>query len=129
SNLTNLLAFRATGLSFARFAALMALPWAVAIAIEGGALRWVFRRELEAPGRVPRGEAPPLARAPLIVLALTFAGFVVAGPLDVDAAWPAALGALVMTAVTRPSWRAVDLPLLGFVLGLGLIVEALAQNG
>ena len=46
SNLTNLLAFRASELSFARFAALMALPWAVAIAIEWGALRWVFRSEL-----------------------------------------------------------------------------------
>ena len=49
SNLTNLLAFRASELSFARFAALMALPWAVAIAIEWGALRWVFRRDFEAP--------------------------------------------------------------------------------
>ena len=61
SNLTNLLAFRATELSFARFAALMALPWAVAIAIEWGALRWVFRRDLEAPGRTPAGPIPPLA--------------------------------------------------------------------
>jgi arsenical pump membrane protein len=34
SNLSNLLALRATGLSFTRFAALMALPWVAAIAIE-----------------------------------------------------------------------------------------------
>ena len=34
SNLTNLLAFRATELSFARFALLMALPCAVAVAVE-----------------------------------------------------------------------------------------------
>src|SRR4051794_7659636 len=34
SNLTNLLAFDASGLSFARFAALMLLPWLAAIAIE-----------------------------------------------------------------------------------------------
>ena len=34
-----------------------------------------------------------------------------------------------MVAVTRASWRAVDLPLLGFVLGLGLIVRALADHG
>ena len=34
-----------------------------------------------------------------------------------------------MVALTRPSWRAVDLPLLGFVLGLGLIVRALADRG
>jgi arsenical pump membrane protein len=32
--LANLLAFRASGLSFARFGALMALPWLAAIAVE-----------------------------------------------------------------------------------------------
>ena len=36
SNLTNLIAFAATGLSFPRFAALMALPWLAAIAAEYG---------------------------------------------------------------------------------------------
>ena len=34
SNLTNLLAFTASGLSFARFTALMALPWVAVVAIE-----------------------------------------------------------------------------------------------
>lgn len=129
SNLTNLLAFRASELSFARFAALMALPWAVAIAIEWGALRWAFRRELEPPGRVPPEAPPPLPVAPIVVLALTLAGFVAAGPLGLDAAWPAAAGAAGMALVTRASWRAIDLPLLGFVLGLGLIVRALADHG
>ena len=58
SNLTNLLAFRASELSFARFAALMALPWAVAIAIEWGALRWVFRaRAARRPAATPRGRS------------------------------------------------------------------------
>jgi arsenical pump membrane protein len=129
SNLTNLLAFRASGLSFAHFAALMALPWAVAIAIEWGALRWVFRRDFEARGRTPRGAIPPLPRAPLAVLALTLVGFVVAGPLGLDAAWPAAAGAVLMVLITRASLKAVDLPLLGFVLGLGLIVRSLAEHG
>ena len=73
----------------------MALPWAVAIAIEWGALRWAFRRELEPRGRVPaERRARRFRAAPLAVLALTLAGFVVAGPLGLDAAWPAALGAL-----------------------------------
>jgi arsenical pump membrane protein len=129
SNLTNLLAFRATELPFARFAALMALPWAVAIAIEWGALRHVFKGQLAARGRAPRGPVPPLPRAPLAILALTLAGFVAADPLGLDAAWPAAMGALAMAALTRPSPRAVDLPLLAFVLGLGLIVRALAEHG
>ena len=69
SNLTNLLAFRATELSFARFAALMALPWAVAIAIEWGALRWVFRATSRRPAARPAAPPPPLAPAPLAVLA------------------------------------------------------------
>ena len=44
----------------------MALPWAVAIAIEWGALRWVFRRDLEPPGRTPRGRSrrSPPPRSP-----------------------------------------------------------------
>ena len=90
SNLTNLLAFRASELSFARFAALMALPWAVAIAIEWGALRWVFRRDLEAPGRHTARPGPAAAAARWPCSALTLAGFVAAGPLGLDAAWPAA---------------------------------------
>ncbi|MCW2604727.1 MAG: Arsenical pump rane protein, partial [Pseudonocardiales bacterium] len=54
SNLTNLLAFAATGISFGRFAALMALPWAVAIVGEWAALRLWFRRGLSRPA----GPAP-----------------------------------------------------------------------
>jgi arsenical pump membrane protein len=129
SNLTNLVAFRATDLSFAGFAARMAGPCAVAIAIEWVVLRRTFASALEARGRTPPGPYPPLPRAPLVVVAGTLAGFVVAGPLGLDAAWPAAAGALGMLALTLSSWRAVDLPLLGFVLGLGLIVRALAESG
>jgi arsenical pump membrane protein len=128
SNLTNLLAFRASGLSFAHFAALMALPWAVAIAVEWVAFRRVFRDDLVARGREP-GEAPPLPRIPLGVLAFTLAGFLAAGPLGLDAAWPAAAGAALMVAFEGTSLRAVDLPLLGFVLGLGVIVRAVAEHG
>ncbi len=129
SNLTNLLAFRASGLSFAHFAALMALPWAVAIAIEWIALRRVFASDLETRGGPPRGTPPPLPRTPLVVLGFTLAGFLAAGPLGLDAAWPAAAGALAMVALEGTSGRALDLPLLGFVLGLGLIVSAVAGHG
>jgi arsenical pump membrane protein len=129
SNLTNLLAFRASGLSFTRFAALMALPWAVAIAIEWGVFRRAFAGDLAARATPPTRPVAPLPRAPLGVLAFTLAGFAAAGPLGLDAAWPAAAGALAMVAFEGTAWRALDLPLLGFVLGLGLIVRAVAGHG
>jgi arsenical pump membrane protein len=132
SNLTNLLAFRASGLSFTHFAALMALPWVVAIAVEWVAFRWAFADDLaaEADPKPPADTAPPpLPRVPLAVLAFTLAGFIAAGPLGLDAAWPAAAGALAMIAFEGTSPRAIDLPLLGFVLGLGLIVRSVAGHG
>src|SRR3954469_15975350 len=49
SNLTNLLAFERSGLSFTRFAALMALPWLTALAVEWVVLARAFRSDLEAP--------------------------------------------------------------------------------
>jgi arsenical pump membrane protein len=49
SNLTNLLAFGATGLSFARFAAVMALPWLGVVGIEYLVFRRVFAEDLNAP--------------------------------------------------------------------------------
>jgi arsenical pump membrane protein len=135
SNLTNLLAFRAAHVSFARFAALMALPWLVAIAIERVALGRFFRAEVQA--RAPAADAmtsPPLPRAPLAVLAATLAGFALSSPLGFDPAWPAAAGALVLALCTPRAGaagvvRAVDLPLLGFVLGLGVIVRAVTAHG
>lgn len=58
SNLTNLLAFSAAGLSFTRFSALMAAPWLAAVAVEYLVLRLAFRRDL---GDVPT-DSPPRRR-------------------------------------------------------------------
>ena len=55
SNLTNLLAFTAAGLSFLHFTAVMALPWLAAVAVEFLLLRWLFARDLAvAPTRTSR---------------------------------------------------------------------------
>ena len=56
SNLTNLLAFGAAGLSFTRFSALMAAPWLLAVAAEYAVLRLVFRRDL---AETPSGTSHP----------------------------------------------------------------------
>jgi arsenical pump membrane protein len=138
SNLTNLLAFASSGLSFTRFAALMALPWVVAIGVEYLVFRRFFRTDLDAPvhspERVVPGELPVFA---LAVVGLTLVGFVVASATGVDPAWAACAGAVVMagralarrrTSVVKVV-RAASLPFLAFVLGLGLVVRAVVDNG
>ena len=47
SNLTNLLAFAASGLAFGHFAALMVVPWLAAIGVEYAVFRPVLRRRPE----------------------------------------------------------------------------------
>ncbi|WP_033345214.1 SLC13 family permease [Catenuloplanes japonicus] len=81
SNLTNLLAFAASGLTFASFAGLMALPWLVVIAAEYVIFRLFFAKDLRtlaavdgagpgasqavpAPVVAPAVPVPPPAAAP-----------------------------------------------------------------
>ena len=63
SNLTNLLAFHASGLSFARFAALMAAPWVGVIAVEWAVLRRTFRADLRREGAASAPDATRAAAA------------------------------------------------------------------
>jgi arsenical pump membrane protein len=129
SNLTNLLAFNASGLSFARFAALMLLPWLAAIAIEWVVLARAFRGELGVP-RHPRAAEPPTDPPvfALAVLGLTLVGFMVVEPV-----WAAVAGALVLAVRARPSPRelagAAEPGFLVFVLGLGVVVAAASDHG
>ncbi len=142
SNLTNLLAFRATGLSFTRFAALMALPWLAAILVEWIVLRRFFAVELGRPrvavATAPANrDSPPAPRFALAVLGLTLAGFALSSPLGIPPVWFAAAGA---TAITLPALlrsaatplgvlRAAEPGFLVFVLGLGVIVAVASDNG
>jgi len=87
SNLTNLLALGAAGLSFTAFAALMAGPWLAAIAVELVVFRWYFASDLSVsapPRSLPGRTTPPLFA--LAVLGLTLLGFVVSWPLHTSAA-------------------------------------------
>ena len=68
SNLTNLLAFAACGVSFTRFAALMALPWLVAIAVEWVVLSRVFADDLRQAPRPRRADAEPRPELPAFAL-------------------------------------------------------------
>ncbi|WP_030261031.1 SLC13 family permease [Streptomyces violens] len=138
SNLTNLLAFTASGLSFTRFAALMVLPWLVAIGTEYVVFRRYFAADLDAGAMPPAAAEPPSVPVfALITVACTLAGFVLASALGIDPAWAAAAGALVLAARTlarrRTTVRAVlgslSLPFLAFVLSLGIVVRAVVDNG
>jgi arsenical pump membrane protein len=63
SNLTNLLAFAVSGLSFGRFAELMALPWLAAIGVEYVVIRRFFAADLVAPGAAAASSAAASASA------------------------------------------------------------------
>ena len=139
SNLTNLLAFAVTGLAFTRFAAIMALPWLAAIAVEYLIFRRFFRSDLNAPS-APTPDAAEPAGVPVlvvVVLAGTLAGFAATSLAGINPAWAAAAGAAVLGVRvlvrrrTTPAdlWRAAGVPFLAFVLALGIVVAAVTANG
>jgi arsenical pump membrane protein len=140
SNLTNLLAFASLGLSFTRFAALMALPWLAAIAVEYAAFRRFFRRDLgtgTGTGAGPPDDPPPLPVFALAVLGLTLAGFAVTSLAGVNPAWAALAGALVLAGrmlrrretTVRRVLGAANPAFCLFVLALGVVVKAVTDNG
>jgi arsenical pump membrane protein len=138
SNLTNLLAMSAAGLTFVGFAGLMALPWVAVIAVEYAAFRIFFASDLSIAATNPEPpDVPPLPKFSAIALALTLAGFVAASFVHVEAAWVALAGALVMlvralrlkqvTAKDVPGF--INLGFLAFVLSLGVVVAAVVEGG
>lgn len=142
SNLTNLLAFTASGLSFTRFAALMALPWLAAIAVEYAVFRRFFRADLAEPAAAPTPgaatrAAPAVPRFTVVVVALTLAGFALSSPLGLDPAWAALAGVLVLGVRALARRHVTPRELVGaasplfcvFVLALGVVVEAVVTGG
>jgi arsenical pump membrane protein len=145
SNLTNLLAYSAAGITLTHFAGLMALPWVLAIGAEYLAFRWFFRRDLASvplSRPVPPRPARPVAQPgvplfPLVIVVATLAGFVITSFAGLNPAWAAFAGAALLAArglarrqVTAGGLvRAAGIPFLLFVLGLGVVVEAVVANG
>jgi arsenical pump membrane protein len=138
SNLTNLLAFHASHLSFTRFAALMVLPTIAAVVVEWVVFTRFFRVDLTRPrhpGTQP--ERPGLPRLAVAVLACTLVGFALSSVVGIAPVWFAAAGAAAITipALVRKTATAAALVsaaepgFLIFVLGLGVIVQAASANG
>jgi arsenical pump membrane protein len=150
SNLTNLLALSAAGISFPRFAALMVGPWLVAIGVEYVAHRRYFATELSVssgypassgtiPGTDDAGQPAPVFS--LVVLGLTLAGFVVLSVLGAEPFWAALVGVVVIGGkrlIRGDGSRRDELKELGaaanpffllFVLSLSIIVAAVVDHG
>jgi arsenical pump membrane protein len=138
SNLTNLLAFAATGLSFTRFTALMSLPWLSAVAVEYVVFRWFFASDLGAGGESSTPADEPTV--PIVVIALlvvTLVGFAIASVIGINPAWAAAVGAAVLGARALVQRRtslveigqSASVLFLVFVLALAVVVRAVVDNG
>jgi arsenical pump membrane protein len=138
SNLTNLLAFAASGLTFTEFAGLMALPWLAVIAVEYAVLRAFFAGDLPRPAtRSADAAMPPVPRLALAVVGATLVGFAIAEPLGVAPVWVAAAGAAVLATprlVRQPRAeavrivRAANLGFCAFVFALGIVVLAIRDS-
>jgi arsenical pump membrane protein len=137
SNLTNLLAFGASGLSFGEFTGLMAVPWLAAIVVEYVVFRWYFAADLATPRHQPEPEAVQPPAFALAVLGATLAGFGCAGLLHIYPAWVALAAVLILgkrriAATERKQRVNAGLHLVGeanpvflaFVFGLGIVVLA-----
>lgn len=144
SNLTNLLAFGAAGVSFLGFTALMVLPWLVSITVEYLVFRRFFRTDLatpaaEGPTAGPSRSVParPAPRTSLAVIAAVLLGFAVGPIWDIAPGWVAAAGAAVLAVravagnrigVGRVLLEANPLFLL-FVAALSVVVDAATGHG
>ena len=138
SNLTNLLAFEASGVSFLGFAALMVLPWLVALAIEWLVLSRSFPGDLR-----PASAGDPLTgaqegdvavpRFAIGVVAATLVGFAASSFAGIEPVWIATAGALAFVLHERRPPRAVvgaaEPAFLVFVVGLAIVVRAAGDHG
>jgi arsenical pump membrane protein len=141
SNLTNLLAFTASGLSFVAFGGIMAGPWLVSIAVEYVVLRLMFASDLRVGAgetrRAKAAERPAVPVFTLVVLGLTFVGFGLTSVFGLEPVWAGLAGTLVLAARALITKRvtAGDLvdaasPLFClFVLALSVVVAAVVDHG
>jgi len=139
SNLTNLLAFSATGLSVLSFTGFMALPWLVALVTQYALLRRLYADDLDIQPAEQASTAsePPVPRLAIAVLASTAVGFVVASAIGVALVWPVAAGAGVLAVrqligrrnTVGDVMEAANLSFALFVVGLAVIVRGIQENG
>ena len=149
ANLTNLLAMPSLHLTFAGFAARMALPLAVVLLVEYVGLRVIFRRDLafatlggsDHPGPRVSEQSPartvhPEWRVPTAIVLVMLLAFGVLSPLGIEPWVPATAAAVVLLLWAAP--RGVVAPVAAiraahpsfalWVLALGVTVAGLADD-
>ncbi|WP_238422196.1 SLC13 family permease [Gordonia sp. 'Campus'] len=145
SNLTNLLAFSATGLSFLGFTGAMLAPWVAAIVVEYLVFRLYFAGSLShtTPSAGAAATPPATTDDPdrptvmLVMLGLLLVAFVVTEPLGIPLSAVAAVAAVAFVlprmveaplATLRETVTATNLPFLGFVATLGVVILPVRQG-
>jgi Na+/H+ antiporter NhaD/arsenite permease-like protein len=133
-NPQNMIVGTLSGIHYARFAAALALPAAVALALVAAVLHLLFRRDLAA-AKLPAAAGMPAAvDGPLLARALGATGIAVAGFLaGFPLAWTALFSAALLMAVggraPREALQRVDWPLLVFFSGLFVVVAGVQKAG
>jgi Na+/H+ antiporter NhaD/arsenite permease-like protein len=133
-NPQNMIVGTLSGISYARFAAALALPAAASLLAVAALLALVFRRALPH-RRLVRGHIPrPAVDRTLLAKALGATGVVLVGfLLGLPLAWTALAGAALCMAVSgrvpREALMRVDWPLLLFFAGLFVVVAGVGQVG
>jgi arsenical pump membrane protein len=137
SNLTNLLAFSACGLSFLGFAALMAVPWLVSLTVEFLTLRWFFASDLAGSTEPPCPPSTPAPRFALTVITATLAGFAASSFTTIPPVVIAVAGATVLAGKALARRKVSPRRLLQagsplfclFVIALAVVVAGVTTHG
>ena len=131
-NPQNMIIGGASGISWATFVALMALPAVLSLLIVFALLAWFFRKDLQARTITPEEAPPKTDRKLLTICFLALAGVIAAFFAGFSMAWSAVIGAVAVMVVARvppaKQIEAVDYSLLVFFAALFIIVFGVHQE-
>ena len=133
-NPQNMIVGTLSGISYARFAAALALPALASLAVVAALLHALFRRELPRRRLAVLTADAPAVDPRLLPKALGATGFALAGfALGFPLSWTALLAAALLMSIAgrapREALQKVDWPLLVFFAGLFVVVAGLARSG
>ncbi len=132
-NPQNMLIQGASGLSYASFAAYMAVPALLSTCIVAGALLYLFRQDLPAKRFDAHPPPPPVDRGLLVLTLVVLAGVVAAFFAGLPMSWSALAGAALVMALARREPREalerVDWVLLLFFGSLFVVVYGVNKHG